>query len=292
MKPKSKRKTTSAFPPPDLLAGRTTASGSPENVGTRGSPRQARASKTKLDGTSSSKNASATHATNTSATPIANDVATSETTEVGGSQGNQGDGKTIDDLQVMAQRDSTGSEASKHDNVHPANDDGTKESASQGKAASKATAADAAAGDGAAAADDGAAAAGAASGKTPRKKDAGPHSSTIVSPDPRNQVKPDVQPVAHEGDKDGILNIYNVTGKFINLSVFIRFNDKNGIPTSLGVNQTDINEEKVRNIQGTICGGIHKSLKEDRMNNATMAMFLTEVFDKEVQAPNDTEVSN
>jgi hypothetical protein len=28
------------------------------------------------------------------------------------------------------------------------------------------------------------------------------------------------------------------------------------------------------------------------MNNATMAMFLTEVFDKEVQAPNDTEVSN
>ena len=287
-----RRKTTSAFPPPDLLAGRTTASGSPENVGTRGSPRQARASKTKLDATSSSKNASATHATNTSATPIANDVATSKTTEVGGSQGNQGDGKTIDDLQVMAQRDSTGSEASKHDNVHPANDDGTKESASQGKAASKATAA-AAASDGAADAGDGAAAAGAASGKTPRKKDAGPHSSTIVSPDPRNQVKPDVQPVAHEGEKDGILNIYNVTNaKFINFAVFIRTNVKNGIPSSLRVNQTDIIPEKVRNLQGTICGGDHKKLKEDGMNNATMAMFLTDIVDKEVQAPNDTDVSN
>jgi hypothetical protein len=186
----------------------------------------------------------------------------------------------------MAQRDSTGSEASKHDNVHPANDDGTKESASQGKAASKATAA-AAAGDGAATA------AGAASGKTPRKNDVGPHSSTIVSPDSRNHMQPEAQPVAHEGEKDGILNIYNMTNaKFINFAVFIRTNVKNGIPSSLRVNQTDINEEKVRNLQGTICGGDHKKLKEDGMNNATMAMFLTEVFDKEVQAPNDTEVSN
>jgi len=33
-------------------------------------------------------------------------------------------------------------------------------------------------------------------------------------------------------------------------------------------------------------------LKEDGMNNATMAMFLTDIVDKEVQAPNDTDVSN
>ncbi len=290
MTPTSRRKTTDAYPLPQLLAG--TESGSSNNAGTKRSPRKKRASQST---STSTKNAPDPDAKNivdgepadTSATPIADAVATSETTEVGGSQGNKGDGKTIDDLQVMTQGDTTGSETANHVNVPPATDDGTKESASQGKAASKATAA-ATAGGGAAAA------AGAASGKTPSKKDVGPHSSKImVTPESRNQVKPDAQAVVHEGVNDGILTIYNIPyARLINFAVFIRTNVKNGIPNSLRVNQTDINMEKVRNLQGTLCGGDHKNLKEDGMNSATMAMFLTEMVDKAVQALNDTDVSN
>src|SRR5210317_460447 len=178
MPPKTKRKTTSAFPLPQLIVG-TAPWGTPNNAGARSSPRKKRGSQTKLDASSSTKNAPETDAMNivdgetadTSAAPIADAVATSETTEVGGSQGKKGDGKTIDDLQEMAQGVTTRSEAANHVNVPSATDDGTKESASQGKAASKATAAAAAAA---------AAAAGTASGKTPSKKDGGLHSSKII----------------------------------------------------------------------------------------------------------------
>ena len=287
----ARRRKTDAFPLPQLLSDADDASVSANNASTSRSLRSARARQSDdVDAPSSTKNASGSDATNivddgptnTPATPTANAVATSKTAEVRGSKGSKSVSKTTNDLLTTTQDVAAESKAANKVDMPPATDGRTTGTASQGKAASKASA-DAAA---AAAASTGGGVA-TASDKTPSKSgEAQPTSSkNLVSPDSNsNQVNSDAQAVVNEGTKDGILNMYDVPEtKLINHSVFIRFNPDTGINTSLNINQTDIDVVKVRELQGTLCGGDHKKSNEDAMNSTTMAMFLTEI-DQDKQA--------
>ena len=75
---------------------------------------------------------------------------------------------------------------------------------------------------------------------------------------------------------DEIIGMVNVVGvKAINFLVYGR--RSGGRLNTLPVNQTDVNLDKVRQLQRTVCGGVHKEKGEHSLNAGTMAFFFTEI---------------